>query len=229
MIDVGGEDAHFHGVQIHGSDAAADAVAVEHGGEKFPVLELLDLAFGFVAADLLIKRVKQLLSGGRPGEGGSVVERAAKAAEVEQALGRAIEGHAHAVEQIDDGRRGLAHGFDGRLIAQKVAAVNRVVKMLPGGVAFALEVLGGVDAALRTDGVRALDRHDGKQIDLRAHLGDLDGGGKASQAAADHDDLRIICHYTRYLSFRAVGSCAQRGEDERGICSSSQSLPYCFR
>ncbi len=158
------------------------------------MLELLHFAFGFVAAHLLIERVEQLLSGGGAGESGAVVERAAKAAEIEQAFGGAVEGDAHAVEQIDDPGRGLAHGFDGRLVRQKIATVNGVVKMLPGGVALALEVLGGVDAALGADGVRALDRHDGEQVDASAHFGDFDGSGESRQPAADHDDFRIGCH-----------------------------------
>src|SRR5208283_2533298 len=51
---VGRESANLHRPQIHGADAAADVVPVEHGREKFPVLVLLHLAFGFVAADLLV-------------------------------------------------------------------------------------------------------------------------------------------------------------------------------
>ena len=155
------------------------------------MLELLDLAFRLVAAHLFVERVEKLLPGGGAGECGAVVERPAEAAEIEQAFRSAVEGHAHAVEQIDDARRGFAHGLDGRLVGQEVAAVNGVVKMLPGGIAFALEVLGGVDAALRADGVRTLHRDDGEQIDLPAHLGDLDDGGKSRQAAADHDNFRL--------------------------------------
>ena len=185
---VGREGADFHGAQVHGADAAADAVAVEHGGEKFPVLVLLDLAFGLVAAHLFVERVEKLLAGGGAGERGAVVERAAEAAEVEQAFGSAVEGHAHAIEQVDDAGRGFAHGLDRRLVGEKVAAVNGVVKMLPGGVAFALEVLGGVDAALRADRVRALDGDDGEQVDVAAHFGDLDDGGESGQSAANHDD-----------------------------------------
>ena len=85
------------------ADAAAVALVVEDGGEELPALVLGDLALGLVAADLLVERVEQLLAGGGAGEGGAVVERAAEAAEVEQALGGAVEGHAHAVEQVDDG------------------------------------------------------------------------------------------------------------------------------
>src|SRR6185312_6249516 len=57
---VGGEGAHFHGAQIHGANTAADAVGIEHGREKFPVLEFPHLAFGLVAANLLIERVEKL-------------------------------------------------------------------------------------------------------------------------------------------------------------------------
>ena len=126
---------------------------------------LRDLAFGLVAAHLLVERVEQLLAGGRAGEGGAVVERAAEAAEVEQSLGRAVERHAHAVEQVDDAGRRVAHRLDRRLVGEEVAAVDRVVEVLPGGVALALQVLGGVDAALRAHRVRALHRHDREQID----------------------------------------------------------------
>jgi L-aminopeptidase/D-esterase-like protein len=66
-------------------------------------------------------------------------------------------------------------------------------KCLPGGVAFALQVLGGVDAALRAHRVRALYRDDREQVNLAAHLGDLDDGGEAGQAAAHHDNFRS-CH-----------------------------------
>ncbi len=72
------------------------------------------------------------------------------------------------------GRR-LAHGLDRRLVGEKVAAVDRVIKVLPCGVAFALEVFGGIDAALRANGMRALDRDDGKQVHVTAGLGNLDG------------------------------------------------------
>ncbi len=122
-----------------------------------------------------------------------LIERAAEAAEVEQAFGGAIEGHAHAVEQIDDGGRGLAHGLDGSLVGEEVAAVDGVVKVLRGGVAFAFEILGGVDAALRAHGVRTLDRDDGKQVDRAAGLGDFDDRRESGEPSANHDDFGC-CH-----------------------------------
>ena len=183
--------------QIHGADAAADAVSVEHGGEEFPVLVLLHLAFGFVAPHLLIERIKQLLARGRAGERGAVIQSSAEAAKIEQALGRAVEGNAHAIEQIDDAGRGLAHVFDRRLVGQKISAVNRVVKVDPGGIAFALQILGGVDAALRAHRVRTLHRNNGEEIDVRAHLGNLDDGGESREPAAYDDNFRS-CHLSVY-------------------------------
>ena len=167
---VGGEAAQLHGAEVEGGDAAGCAFGVEHGGEELPAFVFFDFAVGFVAADLLVEGVEQLLAGGGAGEGGAVVERAAEAAEVEQAFGGAIEGHAHAVEQVDDGGGGFAHGFDGGLVGEEVAAVDGVVEVLVGGVAFALEIFCGVDAALGADGVRTLDRDDGKEVDVCRRL-----------------------------------------------------------
>ena len=163
---VGRKDSQLHCSQVQRGDAAGCAFGVEHGGEKLPAFVFLNLAFGLVAANLLVERIEQLLAGGCARESRAVIERAAEAAEVEQAFRSAVEGNAHAVEQVDDGRRGLAHGLDGRLVGEKVAAVDGVVEVLVGGVAFALEILGGVDAALRADRVRTLDGDDRKQVDV---------------------------------------------------------------
>ncbi len=157
------------------------------------MLVLLHLAFGLVAPDLLVERIKKLLAGGRSGERGAVIERASEAAEIEQTFWRAIEGNAHAVEQIDDAGSGLAHGLDRRLVGEEVATVNRVVKMDPGGIAFALQVLGGVDATLRAHRMRALYGDDGEQVNFSAHLSNLDDGGETCQAPAHYDDFRS-CH-----------------------------------
>ena len=141
-----------------------------------------------MAADLLVERVEELLAGGGSGERGAVEERAAEAAEVEEAFRGAIEGHAHAVEQVDDGGAALAHLLDGGLVGEEIAAVDGVVEVGPGAVALALEVLGGVDAALGADGVRALDRDDGEEVDGAAGFGDFDSGGETGQASSYDDD-----------------------------------------
>ena len=102
------------------------------------MLVLGDFAFRFVSAHLLIERIQELLPGGSAGKCGAIVEGSAETPEVQQPFGRAVESNAHAVEQIDDGRGGVAHGLHRRLVGQKVATVNGVVKVLPGGIAFPL-------------------------------------------------------------------------------------------
>ena len=169
----------------------ADALVIDYSGEKFPCFVLGDFAFGLVAAHLLVEGIQQLLSGGGAGKRGAVVKRAAEAAEVEQSLGRAVKGNAHAIEQVDDAGRGFAHRLHRRLVREEVAAVDGVVEVLPGGVAFTLQVLGGVDAALRAHRVRPLDRDDGEEVNMTSHLGNLDGGCQTRQPTTHNDDLRM--------------------------------------
>ncbi len=106
-----------------------------------------------------------------------------------KAFGGAVEGDAHAVEEVDDGGALFAHELDGGLVGEEVAAVDGVVEVLEDVVTLALEVLGGVDAALGADGVRALDRDDREQVYLAAEFGDLDDGGESGEAAANDDDF----------------------------------------
>ena len=179
--------------RFEGDDAARRTLRVDHGGEELPPLVLVHLALGLVAAHLLVECVEQLLARRGAGKRRAMVERAAETAEVEQPLGCAVEGHAHAIEQIDDPRRRLAHGLHRRLVGQEVAAVDRVVEVLRGGVALALQVLRGVDAALGADRVRPLDRHNGEQIHRAAGLGDLDDRCQPGQPSANHDDSGC-CH-----------------------------------
>src|SRR5271157_639967 len=196
---VGGKGANLHGAQIHGADAASNTLSIKNGGEKFPMLVLLHLAFGFVAPNLLVECVQELLSGGRSGKRGAVIERASEAAKIKKTFGSAIEGNTHAVEQINEARSSFAHGLDRRLVGKKVSTVDGVVEVLVGGIALALQVFGGVDAPLGADRVGALYRDDREQVNFSAHLGDLDHGGEAGEAAAHYDNLRS-CHYLRIRS-----------------------------
>src|SRR6266700_4029677 len=117
-----------------------------------------------------------------------MVKSATKAPEIKQPFGCSIKGDTHAVQQIDDRWRGLTHGFDRRLIGQEVATVDSVVKVLPRGVAFALHVFSGIDATLSANRMRALDRHNGEQVNVAACFGDLDGRRQARQPTANYDD-----------------------------------------
>ena len=80
--------------------------------------------------------------------------------------------------------RGVAHLLDGRLVRQEVAAVDRVVEVLPGRVALALRVDRAVDAALRADRVGALDGDRGEEGHVGAEFGGAHGGGEPGKASA---------------------------------------------
>src|ERR1700722_20050 len=134
-----------------------------------------------------------------------MVENAAEAAEVKEAFGGAVEGDAHAVEEVDDGGALFAHELDRGLVSEEVAAVDGVVEVLEGTVALAFKVLGRVDAALGTDGVRALDGDDGEEVDLAACFGDLDDGGETGKASAyDDDSWGCCCHAISFKCYLAL-------------------------
>ena len=99
---VGREGADLHRDQVLRRRTAAAAVVVEDRAEKIPEFVLRDFAGHFPAAHLLVERVEQLLAGGGAGKGGALEERAAEAALIAKAFGRAIEGDAQPIHQVDD-------------------------------------------------------------------------------------------------------------------------------
>src|SRR5262249_3058665 len=119
-------------LQLHRDQSTTNLMIVEDERQHLPVLKLSDFPGDFVTTNLFVERVEKLLTGRSSGERGAVMFRAAKTTKVEQSFIRAREGNAHAIEQIDDRRRHLAHRFCGWLVREKVAAVNRVVEMFPG-------------------------------------------------------------------------------------------------
>ncbi len=217
---VAGEGLDGHRLHVLGDDAADGAVVFLNDGEEVPELELADhlLAVdgdalvvldldGLEAADLLVERVEQLLAGGGAGEGGAVEERAAEAAEVEQTLRRAVEGHAHAVEHVDDARGRVGHALDRRLVGEEVAAVHGLFEVHLGRVALPLGVHAGVDAALRAHGVRPLHGHEREEVHRYAGLAELDDGHETAEPAADDDDSPNLA---RFAVGRAFGSHISR-------------------
>ncbi len=73
--------------------------------------------------------------------------------------------------------------------ARKSPPFDRVVEEAVDAVAVVLVVLGGVDAALRGDGVRAAGRIlEAEALDLVAQLAQRGGSRGAGEAGADHDD-----------------------------------------
>ena len=144
-----GKAPNLHAHQVLGDAAPAAARGVEHRSEKIPKLEFRNLAAYFPAPHLLVERVEQWLPVGRAGEGGAAKERAAEPPLVAETLGRAVEGDAQPVQEVDDPVRPISQFLDRRLVLQKIAAVNRVVEMLPLAVAeLPREIIDAVDAPL---------------------------------------------------------------------------------
>ena len=219
--DVSGERDDLHRVHVLRDDAAADAVLVLDDADELPELVLFHAALDFPAADLLVERVEELLARRGAGEAGALVLLAAEVAEVENALRRARERHAHAVEHLDELRRGLDHALDSELVGEEVAAVDRVIEMLVDGIMLALRVHAGVDAALGAEGVGALDGAVGEEVYLAAALANLERRHEAGEAAADDDDLIFwfVSHsLSPLLGNRRAATCR---------CPASRYLQMC--
>ncbi len=195
---IGAERTDLHRPHVLGDDADAAlrlALTGDHRREELPELVLADAPLHLPPACLLIQRVKELLPRRRPGEVRALEERAAEETKIAEPLGRAVEGHAHAVEQVDDPRRPVGHLQHRVLIGQVVAAVDRLIKVLVLAVPLlARDFVARVDAALGAHGVRPLDRHHGEEIHRHTRLGDADGGGETGEPPADDDDARLIRH-----------------------------------
>ena len=143
-------DAHIP--HVLGGNPFADPF-LDHGREEFPLLIFLHQSFRLIAADLFIQRVKKLLAGGGAGKGGAVKLGAAEAAEVQQTFRGAAEHDAHPVHQVNNGRSRVAHAFYRRLVGEKIPAVNRIVKVQPGGISFTFGINGAVNSPLSAYGV----------------------------------------------------------------------------
>jgi hypothetical protein len=130
-----------------------------------------------------------------------VEERPAEATEIEEALRGAVEGHAHAVEHVDDARRRVGHALDRRLVAEEIPAVRRLFEVDLGAVALALGVDGGVDATLRADRVRTLHGDERDQVHRDLGLAELDDRHQAGETAADDDDPAYLAPFAPDRAF----------------------------
>ena len=97
------------------------------------------------------------------------------------------------------------HLLDGRLVLQEIAAIDRVVEVLPLAVAqLPRLIVAAVDAALGTDAVRAFDRRQAHQVDGNSQFGQFHGGCQARQTAADNH--HALFGHLVHLTARVVGN-----------------------
>ena len=191
---IRGKCFQFQRPQVHRYQAATNLMIVEHQRQHLPGFIFLNPARHFVTPHLFIERVQELLARRSAGKCGAMMFGAAEAARVQESFLRARKGNSHAIEEVDNCGGHFAHRFRGWLIREKVPAVNGVVKMFPRRIAFALGVDRAVDAALRANRVRALHRHDGKEIDVMTGFGNLHPSRQSGKAAADYCDLDSCRH-----------------------------------
>ncbi len=118
--------------------------------------------------------------------------RAAERAIVEQPAVLARERHALRHALVDDVDRHLREPVDVGFAGAIVAALDGVVEQAIDAVAVVAIVLGGVDAALRRDAVRAPRAVvDEERLDVVAELAQRRGRRRAGETGADDDDLEL--------------------------------------
>src|SRR2546423_5307503 len=158
-----------------------------------------------MAAHLFVQRVEKLLTRRSASECSAVMKRSAEATEIQQTFRSAREGNAHSVEEIDNRGSHLAHCFYGRLVRQKISAVDCVVEMLPGRIALAFGVHSAIDSALRADRMRALHGHNGEEVNRVTLFGNLHRCRQSCESAAYdcYSDSVRGCHLCSfsYLTF----------------------------
>jgi len=116
--------------------------------------------------------------------------RAAEGAVVEIAAIFARERNALRDAVVDDLVADFGKAVDVGLARAEIAALDGVVEEAIDGVAVVGIVLGGIDAALRGNGVRAARAVGiGEGLDFVAQLGHCRGGGGTGQSSANHDYL----------------------------------------
>src|SRR6185436_3013468 len=128
--------------------------------------------------------------------------RAAERSVVEQAAVFARKRHALRDALVDDVHRELREPVDVGLACAIIAALDGVVEQPLHAVAVVLVVLGGVDAPLRGDAVRAARAVvDAEALDVVAELAQRAGGRGPGEAGA-HDDDRELAPVRRVHQLR---------------------------
>src|SRR5690606_21115765 len=115
------ERTNFHRRHVLGCDPFADACIIKNQSEEFPTFVFCDKPGYFIAANLLVQSVKQLLASCCACESCSVVHRAAETSEVQKAFRCTVEHDAHAVKQTDDFGCSICHRFNRLLVSEEIA------------------------------------------------------------------------------------------------------------
>ena len=193
----------------HLHDDGARALALlDDQGEYEPLLVHPDPGL----QHLLVEDVEQGLSGEVGNEEGAGLPLAAEGACAEAALVVPAEDHPHVLHGDDLAARLAAHDLDGVLVAQVVAALDRVVGVVLPVVAPVGQ--GGVDPALR--GVRvAPDRVDLRDNgNIRAVVCGSQRGSHAGQTGAYYEYV-VINHLSKKGGTAKIAHAPNIGQADR--------------
>ena len=94
---IGGERLNLHRAQVLGGNAPAVPLAILDDAKELIAFKLLNNLGNFVAANLLVQSVKQLLAGRGTRVSGTVFECAPESPEGQEPFAGPIEGDAHSV------------------------------------------------------------------------------------------------------------------------------------
>lgn len=175
----------------------AFAFFIQNGFQEIPAFVFLNSAFDFPMTNLLIESVqswpvvapeKQVLLFFWPPK----LRRSKRPSAVRVQVTPMI-------EHFDQFRSQFNHTANGFLVSQEVAAIDGIVKMLVDGVVLTFGVHAGVNAALRTNRMRTLNRAKGEEIDFATGFADLHSGHQARKAAANNNNF-----FTRFPLFPKI-------------------------
>ena len=186
---IAGVAAHLACHEIADDDPARPPID-DHEVEHLGAWMALHPTRGDLTAQGGVGAEQQLLPGLAAAVEGARHLSAAKGAILQLPAILAREGNALGDALVDDVHRHLGHAVDVGLARAEVAALDGVVEEAEDAVAVVLVVLGGVDAALGGDGMRAPRRVlEAERLDVVAQLGQRRGRRRAGEAGADDEDL----------------------------------------
>ena len=188
---VSGVRHHLTGHEVARDDAGATTFD-RHHIDEFGAVEQTHVAQTNLASQLLIRTQQQLLTGLAAGVEGTAHLRATERTVVEQSAVLASERNTLGHHLVDDVHRDFGETMHVSFAGAEVAALDGVVEQTMNAVAVTLIVLGGVDSALRGDGVRAARRVvEGESVHLITEFGQRCRRRRAGQTGADDDDLEL--------------------------------------
>ena len=210
---MGAEALQLAGDEVAGDDTLGLAVH-DHKVEHLVARVGLDAAVGNLLVQGSVSTQKELLAGLAAG-----IERTAHLHAAEGAVGEVSavftgERNALCHTLVDDGTAALGQTVDVGLAGAVVATLDGVVEQTVDRVVVILIVLGSVDTALRSDGVRAARTvADAENLDIVAEFAQGGGCRRAAETGTDHDDLKLsLVVGTHETDFRlAPGPFALKG------------------